>query len=211
MLKQQKIVAFEKEDPEVGKGRKCQEPTKMKRLGTDGMTRRVESVKIRRVMGSPERCIQTGRSIEDIDIDADVDVSLVDETQERQDDDLMFDTRVLEDDEMSVETKVDGKEEQSTKPDNSTTGEAITIASVGQIKAAKPKVVTTTAATTTTTTRPKDRGVLVHEPSEFRVPQETQPSSSKDKGKGIMIEPEVPLKRKDQIALDEQICRDISS
>ncbi|GKD55868.1 hypothetical protein Tco_1289255, partial [Tanacetum coccineum] len=47
--------------------------------------------------------------------------------------------------------------------------------------------------------------------SEFRVPQETQPSSSNDKGKGIMTEPEVPLKRKDQIALDEQITRDIQA
>ncbi|GKA23379.1 hypothetical protein Tco_0709341, partial [Tanacetum coccineum] len=37
------------------------------------------------------------------------------------------------------------------------------------------------------------------------------PSSSKDKGKGIMIEPEVPLKRKDQISLDEQITRDIQA
>ncbi|GJR98846.1 hypothetical protein Tco_0271020 [Tanacetum coccineum] len=51
----------------------------------------------------------------------------------------------------------------------------------------------------------------VEEPSEFRVPQEIKPSSSKDKGKGIMIEPEVPLKRKDQIALDEQIARDIQA
>ncbi|GJX62719.1 hypothetical protein Tco_0295619 [Tanacetum coccineum] len=42
-------------------------------------------------------------------------------------------------------------------------------------------------------------------------PQEAQPSISKDKGKGIMIEPEVPLKRKDQIALDEQIARDIQA
>ncbi|GKD22601.1 hypothetical protein Tco_1224304, partial [Tanacetum coccineum] len=41
----------------------------------------------------------------------------------------------------------------------------------------------TTAATTATTTRPKDRGVVVQEPSEFRVQQETQPSSSNDKGK----------------------------
>ncbi|GKB63814.1 putative ribonuclease H-like domain-containing protein, partial [Tanacetum coccineum] len=49
------------------------------------------------------------------------------------------------------------------------------------------------------------------EPSDFRVPQETQPSSSKDKGKGIMIKLEVPLKRKDQIALDEQIARDIQA
>ncbi|GKE61259.1 hypothetical protein Tco_1511626 [Tanacetum coccineum] len=34
---------------------------------------------------------------------------------------------------------------------------------------------------------------------------------SKDKGKGIMVEPEVPLKRKDQITLDEQIERDIQA
>ncbi|GKG27743.1 hypothetical protein Tco_0406070, partial [Tanacetum coccineum] len=102
------------------------------------------------------------------------------------------------DDEMPVEAKVDGKDEAvtTTSVDDSTVGEAI--------KAAKPKVVTT-AATTTTTTRPKDKGVVVQEPSEFRVPQEIKPLSSKDKGKGIMIEPEVPLKRKDQIALDEQI------
>ncbi|GJT84875.1 hypothetical protein Tco_1066592 [Tanacetum coccineum] len=163
-----------------------------------------------------------------VDIDSDVEVTLVDETQERQDDDLMFDSGVLDDVKMPVESKVNGKDEQSTKPDDSTDGEAVTTASVEdsvipstikeitlaqtliQIKAAKPKVVTT-AATTTTITRPKDRGVVVQEPSEFRVPQETQPSSSKDKGKGIMIEPEVPLKRKDQIALDEQIARDIQA
>ncbi|GJT14761.1 hypothetical protein Tco_0873467 [Tanacetum coccineum] len=92
-----------------------------------------------------------------------------------------------------------------------TINEEITLAQILiQVKAAKPKVVTT-AATTATTTRPKDRGVVVQEPSEFRVPQVTQSSSSKDKGKGIMIKPEVPLKRKDQIALDEQIARDIQA
>ncbi|GJT57712.1 hypothetical protein Tco_0992766 [Tanacetum coccineum] len=161
-------------------------------------------------------------------IDADVEVTLVDETQERQDDELMFDTGVLDADEMPVEAKVDEKDEQSTKLDDSTAGEAVTTASVEdsvapttieeitlaqtliQIKAAKPKVVTT-AATTTTTTRPKAKGVVVQEPSEFRVPQEAQPSISKDKGKCIMVEPEVPLKRKDQIALDEQIARDIQA
>ncbi|GJS99183.1 hypothetical protein Tco_0820353 [Tanacetum coccineum] len=152
-------------------------------------------------MSRPTDASKQGRSIEDIN--ADVDVSLVDETQERQDDDLIFDTEVLDDVEMPVEAKVDGKDKQSTKKlDDSTAGEAI--------KAAKPKVVTT-AATTTTTTRPKDKGVVVQEPSEFRVPQEIKPSSSKDKEKGIMVEPEVPLKRKDQIALDEQIARDIQA
>ncbi|GKG15486.1 hypothetical protein Tco_0357809, partial [Tanacetum coccineum] len=77
-----------------------------------------------------------------------------------------------------------------------------------EIKAAKPKVVTN-AATTTTTSRPKGKGVVVQEPSEFRVPQESQPSISKNKGKGIMVEPKVPFKRKDQIALEEQIARNI--
>ncbi|GJR21564.1 hypothetical protein Tco_0970091 [Tanacetum coccineum] len=143
------------------------------------------------------RSIPQGRSIEDID--ADVDISFVDETQERQDDDLIFDTRVLDDVEIPVEAKVDGKNEQSTKKlDNSTAGEVVTTAgddsvvpttneeitlaqTLIQIKAAKPKLVTTVDTTTTTTTRPKDKGVVVQEP--------------------------IPLKRKDQIALDEQIAR----
>ncbi|GKC13659.1 hypothetical protein Tco_1010441 [Tanacetum coccineum] len=155
-------------------------PTGLKRLGKFGMSRRVESSKDQESLGAPEDASKQGRSIEDID--ADVDVTLVDETQERQDDDLMFDTIVLEDDEMPVEAKVDGKDEQSTKPDDSTADEADNTASVDDsvvptTKAAKPKV------------------VLL----------------SKDKGKGIMIEPEVPLKKKDQIALDEQITRDIQA
>ncbi|GJW92050.1 hypothetical protein Tco_0169603 [Tanacetum coccineum] len=119
--------------------------------------------------------LKKGMSIEDIDADVDL-----------------------------VEAKVDGKNEQSTKPDDSTAGEAITIANVEgsavlttieeitlaqiliQIKAAKPKVVTTTAATTTTTKRPKAKGLFC-------------------------IRSPIPLKRKDQIALDEQIARDIQA
>ncbi|GJZ71375.1 hypothetical protein Tco_0635226 [Tanacetum coccineum] len=120
------------------------------------------------------------------------------------------------------------KDEQSTKLDGSTAGEAVTTASVKgsaapitikeitlaltliQIKAAKPKVVTT-ATTTTTTTRPKARGVVVQEPSEFRTPQEAQSSITKDKGKAIMVEPEVPLKRKDQVAFDEDLARNLQA
>ncbi|GJZ72153.1 hypothetical protein Tco_0636004, partial [Tanacetum coccineum] len=106
----------------------------------------------RRKISRPTDASKQGRSIEDID--ANVDVSLVDETQERQDDDLIFDTGVLDDVEMHVEAKVDGKDKQSTKKLDSTAGEAVT--TVG------------------------DDSV---EPSEFRVPQEIKPSSSKDKGK----------------------------
>ncbi|GJT63612.1 putative ribonuclease H-like domain-containing protein [Tanacetum coccineum] len=170
--------------------------------------------------------------------------SLVNETQERQDEDLIFDTGVLDGDEMFVDATTGEKYEQSTKINDSTAGEAVTTAGVEdstaptiqvstadigdegvtaakideltlaqtliEIKAAKPKVVIT-AATTTTTTRPKARGVVVQEPSEFRTSPEAQPSKSKDKGKAIMIEPEVPLKRKDQVALDEDLARNIQA
>ncbi|GKC90973.1 hypothetical protein Tco_1151622 [Tanacetum coccineum] len=216
------IAALKKRIQRVER-RKISRPTSLKRLRKVGMSQRVESSKDQESLGVPEDASKQGRSI----IDIDADVTLVDETQVRQNDDLIFDTGVLDDVEMPVEAKVDGKDEQSTKTDDSTAGEAVTTAgddsavpttneeitlaqTLIQIKAAKPKVVTT-AATTATTTRPKDKGVVVQEPSEFRVPQETQPSCSKDKGKGIMIEPEVSLKRKYQIALDEQIARDISS
>ncbi|GJR90347.1 hypothetical protein Tco_0214358 [Tanacetum coccineum] len=172
----------------------------LKRLKKVGLSRRVESSEDQESLGAPEDASKQGRSI--VDINADV--------------------------EMHVEAKVDEKDEHSTKLDDSTAGEAVTTASIEdsaapttieeitlaqtliQIKAAKPKVVTT-AATTTTTTKPKAKGVVVQEPSEFRVPQEAQPSILIDKGKDIMIEPEVPLKRKDQIALDEQIARDIQA
>ncbi|GKE20527.1 hypothetical protein Tco_1432039, partial [Tanacetum coccineum] len=190
--------------------KKMSRPTGLKRLKKVGLSRRVESFEDQESLVAPEDASKQGRSIADIDVD--VEVTLVDETQERQDDELMFDTGVLDTDEMPVEAKVDEKDEQGTKLDDSTACEAFTTASVKdsvapttieeitltqtliQIKVAKPKVVTT-AATITTSTRPKAKGVVVYKPSEFRVPQEAQPSISKDKGKGIMIEPEVPLKR----------------
>ncbi|GKB93044.1 hypothetical protein Tco_0979181 [Tanacetum coccineum] len=191
-------------------------------------------------LGAQEDASKQGRSIEDIDADAEV--TLVNETQEQQNEDLMFDTRVLDDDEVFVDVTTSEKDEQSTKLDDSTAGEAVTTASVEdsdaptiqvstagiggvtvakideltlaqtliEIKAAKPKVIITTA-TTATTTSPKARGVVVQEPSEFRTSSVAQPSMSKDKGKAIMIEPEVPLKRKDQVALDEQLARDVQA
>ncbi|GJS90288.1 hypothetical protein Tco_0772924 [Tanacetum coccineum] len=189
-----------------------------------------------------EDASKQGRRIEDID--ADVEVTLVNKTQERQDEDLMYDTGVLDGDEMFMDATTGEKDEQSTKIDDSTASEAITTAGIEdsaaptiqvstadigdegvtaakideltlaqtliEIKAAKPKVVIT-AATTTTTTRPKARGVVVQEPSEFRTSSEAQPLKSKDKGKAIMIEPEVPLKRKDHVALDEDLAPNIQA
>ncbi|GJS56129.1 hypothetical protein Tco_0629491 [Tanacetum coccineum] len=121
----------------------------------------------------------------------------------------MFDTYDLHGDEVIVNITVAEKQEQSAKIDEITLAQTLI-----EIKAAKPKAITTTA-TATTTTRPKARGVVVQEPSEFRTttssPQASQPLKTKDKGKAIMIKPEVPLKRKDQVALDEEMARNLEA
>nr|GEU44847.1 hypothetical protein [Tanacetum cinerariifolium] len=60
----------------------------------------------------------------------------------------------------------------------------------------------------------KAKGVTIQEPIEFRTtspPQPSQPPRAKDKGKGIMVEPEKPLKMKDQIALDEDVARKLEA
>ncbi|GKA42895.1 hypothetical protein Tco_0735555 [Tanacetum coccineum] len=189
--------------------------TRLKRLKKVGMSRRVESSKDKDSLGDYEDASKQGRSIKDID--KDVDVSLADNTQGRSDDAEMFDTNELHGDEVVVDMLVTEKQEQSAKEREVNTSvkdsaapitiEEITLAqTLIQIKAPKPKVLTT-AATTITTTRPKARGFVVQEPSEFRTPQESQPLKIKDKGKAIMIEPKVPLKRKDQVALDEDLAR----
>ncbi|GJS10710.1 hypothetical protein Tco_0367506 [Tanacetum coccineum] len=172
--------------------------TGFKRLRKVGESRRVESSEDKDSLGDHEDASKQGRSIEDIDKDADV--SLVDDTQGRSDNEGMFDTNDLHGDEVNVDMPVGEKQEQSAKEREVDTS----------VEDTKPKVVTT-AATTTTTTRPKARGVVVQEPSEFRTPQESQPSMIKDKGKAIMIEPEVPLKRKDQVALDEDLARNLQA
>ncbi|GJT51579.1 hypothetical protein Tco_0977736 [Tanacetum coccineum] len=175
------------------KGKKISRTTGLKRLRKVGKSRRVESSEDKDSLGDHEDASKQGRSIEEIDKDAEV--SLVDDTQGRSDDAEMFDTDDLHGDEVVVDMPVGEKQEQSAKERDvntsvedsvaPTTIEEITLAqTLIQIKAAKPKVVTT-AATTTTTTRPKARG------------------------KAIMIEPEVPLKRKDQVALDEDLARNI--
>ncbi|GJR82651.1 hypothetical protein Tco_0153436 [Tanacetum coccineum] len=150
------------------------------------------------------------------DLDADAEVTLVDETQEMNDNNLMFDTGVLEKQEKEVAEK-----EVSAADLVTTTGEVVTTANVEvtianaptttideltlaqtliEIKAAKPKAVTSTA-TTTTTTRLKARGVVVQETSEFKTTssplQASQLPHAKDKGKAKMVELEKPLKKKD--------------
>ncbi|GJY40472.1 hypothetical protein Tco_0427742 [Tanacetum coccineum] len=204
--KQRKDTAVTQEEPQQDDS--VPTPSNDPLLNEEGLEfGKEEEIKNYRVKKAKESCIE--------DIDKDADVSLVDDTQGRSDDAEMVD------DEVVVNMLVGGKQKQSVKERKvntsvevsvaPTTIKAITLAqTLIQIKAAKPKVFTT-ASTTTTTTRPKARGVVVQEPSEFRTPQASQPSMTKDKGKAIMIEPEVPLKRKYQVALDEDLVRNLQA
>ncbi|GJS29991.1 hypothetical protein Tco_0490611 [Tanacetum coccineum] len=123
------------------------------------LKKRVKQLEKRRKLRTPGlKRLKKGRKI--VDLDADAEVTLVDETQEMNDDNLMFDTDVLEEQEKQVTEK-----EVSTADPVTTTGEVVTAAN--KSKQLNPKAVTS-AATTTTTTRPKARGVVVQEPSEFK-------------------------------------------
>ncbi|GKE16525.1 hypothetical protein Tco_1424102, partial [Tanacetum coccineum] len=96
--------------------------------------------------------------------------------------------------EVEVE-KVVSTAEVTTVSATTTTVDELTLAqTLIEMKAGKPKAVTTAV------TRPKARGVVVQEPSEFRTTTSfSQLPHAKDKGKAKMIEPEKPLKKKDQI------------
>ncbi|GJZ36508.1 putative ribonuclease H-like domain-containing protein [Tanacetum coccineum] len=182
----QEIASLKKRVKKLEKRRKSR-TSGLKRLSKFGSARRVESSN-NASLGAQEDASKQERKIADIDQDAEV--TLIDETQGRSDDNLMFDTGVLDEQEVEVEKVVSTAEvEVTTSSATTTTVDELTLAqTLIEIKAAKPKAVTTAATTTTTTvTRPKARGV------------------AKDKGKAKMVEPEKPLKKKDQIMFDQEI------
>ncbi|GJU11387.1 putative ribonuclease H-like domain-containing protein [Tanacetum coccineum] len=120
----------------------------------------------------------------------DAKVTLVNETQERQDEDLMFNTGVLDGDEMFIDAKTGEKDEQSTKIDDSTAGPAVTTAGVED--SAAPTIPTTVEETLAKTlmeikaAKPKAKGIVFHDLKK-------------------------PLTKKDQVALDEDLARNIQA
>ncbi|GJV77557.1 hypothetical protein Tco_1509141 [Tanacetum coccineum] len=198
-------------------GKRKSKPPGMKRLFKIGRSAQVVSSKDEG-LGDQEDASKQGRKI--ADIDADAEVTLVDETQGRNDEE-MFDTCILDGEEVFAEQDVVEKEvstaEVTTDSTTTTTVDELTLAqTLIEIKAAKPKAVTTAATTTTTAvTRPKARGVIVQEPSEFTTTtspsQPSQLPQAKDKGKAKMVEPEKPLKKKDQIMFDKEVAQKLQA
>ncbi|GJY14211.1 hypothetical protein Tco_0383520 [Tanacetum coccineum] len=116
---------------------------KPKRLYKVGLSRRIESFD-EASLGAQEDASKEGRKIVVIDVDAAV--TLMDETQGMNDDNLMFDTGVLDEHEVEVE-KVVGIAEVVTTASVEIPDELTLARTLIEIKSAKPKVVTTTATT----------------------------------------------------------------
>ncbi|GKB41860.1 hypothetical protein Tco_0886802, partial [Tanacetum coccineum] len=123
------IASLKKRVDKLEKIRKFR-TTGLKRLKKVGAARRIESSSDS--LDAQEDASKQGRRIEDIDVDAEV--TLVNETQERQDEDLMFDTGVLDDDEVFVDVTTD-----SVVPTIPTTVKETLAQTLMEIKAAKPK------------------------------------------------------------------------
>ncbi|GJR31475.1 hypothetical protein Tco_1107707 [Tanacetum coccineum] len=121
-------------------------------------------------------------------------------------------SRTPDEQEVEVEKVASTAEVTTASATTTTVGELTLAQTLIEIKAAKPKAVTIAAKTTTTAvTRPKAKRVVVQEPSEFTTTtspsQLSQLPQPNDKGKAKMVEHEKPLKKKDQILIDEEIAQ----
>ncbi|GKA39509.1 retrovirus-related pol polyprotein from transposon TNT 1-94 [Tanacetum coccineum] len=167
---------------------------KLKRLYKVGRSARLVSSD-EASLGDQEDVSKQGRKIDDIDVDSEI--TLVDETQGRHDDDLMFDTGVLNDEEVFAGQDMAEKEVSTADP-VTTAGEVVTTADVA---VSTVSTIPVSAATIIEATN----GILLQEPSESRTRTTTTTTIPlKDKGKGIMVEEPLKIKKKDQISFDEQ-------
>ncbi|GJT72092.1 putative ribonuclease H-like domain-containing protein [Tanacetum coccineum] len=165
------IASLKKRVKKLEKRRKSR-TSRLKRLRKVGRTARIESSD-EAGLGDQEDASKQGRKI--VDINRDAEVTLIDETQGRSNDNLMFDTGIFDEQKVKVEKIVSTAEvEVTTASATTTTADELTLAqTLIEIKAAKPK--------------------------------------AKDKGKAKMVEPEKPLKKKDQIMYDQEVALNLQA
>nr|GEX14836.1 hypothetical protein [Tanacetum cinerariifolium] len=167
-----------------------------------------------------------------VGLNARVESSKEKEDQEMMNDEDLFGVNDLDGDEVIVDVTTGGNVEQdaitaekevsaATDEVVTTTDEVVTTAeSVKGITAAITLQISKDDVTLAQTlieikaAKPRARGVIVPEPGKFRTTSSSQPSQllqAKDKGKGIMVELKKPLKKKDQIAFEEEVTRKLDA
>nr|GEW30302.1 hypothetical protein [Tanacetum cinerariifolium] len=150
-------------------------------------------------------------------IDQNAKIALDDETHGRTNDDKMFRINDLAG-EVVMETTTGVKDSDALITD--VTEYEVTMAQVlAALKSTKPKVMvqeqeistTIPAAATIVTTpvlTPRAKGIVFHKQKQSQIPNV---SSSKNKDKAKMIEPKVPIKRKEQIRIAEEYARKLEA
>ncbi|GJT74346.1 hypothetical protein Tco_1041071 [Tanacetum coccineum] len=208
------IASLKKRVKKLERKRKSKTP-RMKRLFKIGRSAQVVSSEDEG-LGDQEDASKQGRKIDDIDKDAEV--TLVNETQGRYDDAQMFDTNVFNGEEVFVAEQSEKVVEEvvstaEVSAATTITTEEITLAqALAELRSAKPKVMVQEPVQSTTTTAPstipKAKSITFRDPNESttRTTLTPIPSNIKDKGKAKIIEPEKPLKMKEQIILDEELA-----
>ncbi|GKA49818.1 hypothetical protein Tco_0742891 [Tanacetum coccineum] len=165
---------------------------RLKMLYKVGLTARVESSSDEEDLG--EDASKQGRRINAID--ADEDITLVKDDADNE----MFDVNTLDDEEVFVAGQNENVVEE--------------IVDAAQVSTAATTVIITTEEVTLAqalaelkSTKPKAKGIVLQEPGESTTTTTISSKGlSQDKGKGILVEPEKPLKKKDQFKLDEEIA-----
>ncbi|GJX70784.1 hypothetical protein Tco_0307955 [Tanacetum coccineum] len=172
----QKISSLKQRVKKLERKKKSR-PHGLRRLYQVSSSRRVESSE--GSLGAQEDASKQGRKIDDLDAEAEV--TLIDETQGRNNEDLVFDTGVLDGDEVFKEPIVNAATTTSSIPVSAgnpvtTVGEVVTTASVEipdkltlaqtliEIKSKKPTIAATTVTPAITRTRAK--GIIFHDQEE---------------------------------------------
>ncbi|GJU35329.1 putative ribonuclease H-like domain-containing protein [Tanacetum coccineum] len=139
-------------------------------------------------LGDQEDASKQERRINDID--KDVEITLIDETQGRYSDDLMFDTGVLDDEEVFAGQDMDEKEinvaekEVSTADPVTTAGEVVTTASPTETTTVDDLTLAQTLIEIRSA-KSKVKRVVIGEQSESTTRTRPQQLPSKDKDKGV--------------------------
>ncbi|GJU56306.1 hypothetical protein Tco_1230020 [Tanacetum coccineum] len=158
-------------------------------------------------LGDQEDASKQGRKVDNIDKDAKI--TLVDETQGRYGDDLMFDINDLAGEEVFVAEQ--GVPNSKKDDVVSTAGVATTVSAAATTIPITPEEITLAQALEELkTAKPKVKGIVFKEPMEYTTTtvSSQQPSQVKvqEKGKVKLVEPKEPMKKKELVRLDEEIA-----
>nr|GEV52707.1 ribonuclease H-like domain-containing protein [Tanacetum cinerariifolium] len=191
------------------KVKKLEQKRKSRTLGIKvlrkaGSARRVESL-TKASLGDQEVASKQRRMIDNID--QDIEITLVDDTQGRINKEDMFRIHDLDGDEVVVDVSTSENVEQSVKVIEKEVSTADLVTTAGYYNYCYNSY--------SVGTRPKEKGIVMQEPSKTPSPKliisSQKPSQDKDKGKGKMVEPKNPLKRKDQIMIDEEVAKNLEA